>query len=133
MSYSVDGEDNKRNAHTPSEYMTMNDQLLYKLAALDASMNAGFRRLDEKMDRFQSDLHDSQIAANDRINTLDKDMTEQFAFKRARLDKLTDRVTAVETWQRVSMARVAVALSVILILWTVFGPAVRTALGLPNG
>jgi hypothetical protein len=112
--------------------MTMNDQLLYKLAALDASMAAGFRRLDEKMDRFQSDLHDSQIAANDRINQLDKEVTEQFAFKRARIDKIETRIGDVETWQKVSMARVAVALSIILILWTVFGPAVRSAIGLPN-
>ena len=91
MPYSPDHpEENKQNAFSPSHQMNITEQLLYKIAALDASVQSGFRRIDEKMDRFQTDLHDSQISTNDRINNLDKEMNEAILRKRTRIDKLEE-------------------------------------------
>lgn len=141
MPYSVDSDANKENAHSPSVYLNMTEQLLYKIAALDASVQSGFRRIDEKMDRFQTDLHDSQIATNDRINTLDKEVNDALLRKRQRIDKLeemerdhchkiNDRINGVETWQKILTARMTIIGSGILFAWTFIAPFVRHAVGM---
>lgn len=108
----------------------MNEQLMVKLASLDASVQAGFRRLDEKMDRFQTDLHDSQLATNDRINLLDKEMNERFAIKRARDDSQDRRLVDIETWQHVAMAKVGIIVATASIALTLLAPTVRHILGI---
>ena len=137
MPYSLDKEANQENAMSPSEYLTVNEQLMYKLAALDAAVQGGFRRLDEKMDRFQADLHDGQIKTNDRINNLDKETSERFALKRKRIDDIckdihnleTGRIQKLETWQTVAMAKISVAAAVVSTVIVMFAPAIRHALG----
>lgn len=143
MPYSLDSDANKENAQSPSHYYTVTEQLLYKIAALDASVQQGFRRIDEKMDRFQTDLHESQIAVNDRINRLDKETAEAFLRKRQRLDQIEakerkrceevdERFTKIETWQSVSKAQVALLLMGITVIWVIFAPTIRHIFGLPG-
>jgi hypothetical protein len=128
---------------SPSEYLTMNEQLMYKLASLDAAVQGGFRRLDEKMDRFQHDLHEGQIQTNDRISELDKEFTAAIRAKRERIDGLvkeaeivkaeyTKRLVALETWREVAVAKVTMAVGVVVGLWTLVAPAVRGLLGISN-
>lgn len=148
----MDIEANKENPVSPSSVYSMTEQMLYKLAALDASVQSGFRRIDEKMDRFQADLHNGQIATNDRINALDKEMTESFTRKRQRLDELdkvvqrvaieaedrsrrhcediNHRVGKVEEWQKILTARMTIIGGGILAVWTFVAPAIRTAFGM---
>ena len=144
MPYSMDPDENKKNAMSPSEYLTVNEQLMYKLASLDAAVQGGFRRLDEKMDRFQTDLHEGQIATNDRINNLDKEFTSAIKAKRERIDMLVaageiekkaliDRVIKLETWREVALAKVSVGVALIVGLWTFIAPTVRNVLGIANG
>lgn len=155
MSYSLDPTANKENAFSPSSVFSMTEQLLYKLAALDASVHSGFRRMDEKMDRFQSDLHDSQISANDRISALDKETADRFSHKRQRLDEIdrrinneviksedkvrencleiNKRVQELETWNKVLMARAGIVGAMVLAAWTFVAPIIRTAFGVANG
>jgi len=129
---------------TPSEQFSMNEQLLIKLASLDTEMRAGFRRLDEKMDRFQSDLHENQISTNDRMNKLDKEFTEAITFKRVRIDGLEkahndfksevrEELNGINTWQQVAMAKIGVVVTAIAIVWIVFAPTIRNFLGIANG
>lgn len=131
--YSVDADANRTNPLTPSEQLSMQEQLMYKLASLEAAMSAGFRRLDEKMDRFQSDLHENQLLTNDRINNLDKEFTEAIAFKRSRIDAIEKRVGAAETWQQVAMAKMGAVFTFVLLIWTVFAPSIRAIFGISNG
>jgi len=134
---------NQKNPISPSEQFSMNEQLMYKLASLDASVQAGFRRLDEKMDRFQTDLHESQISTNDRINSLDKEFHEAILRKRNRLDSLEgslhafkqemrDQFSEVNTWQQVAMAKIGIITTSIAIVWIVFAPTIRGWLGIAN-
>jgi len=133
MPYNTDPNLNKDNAWSPSEHLTVNEQLMYRLAALDASVTQGFRRLDEKMDRFQADLHANEIAANDRINKLASDVATRFEFKRARIDQIEKRMTTLETWSQVLMGKVAIAVAALIGLWTFIAPTVRGILGISNG
>jgi hypothetical protein len=155
MPYHPDDTDaNRNNPSTPS-HVSLSEQLLYRIASLDATVQQGFRRVDERLDRFQNDLHENQIATNDRINKLDKDVHEQLSFKRGRLDaiekgivsqrekdrtegqKLIDdfngRMTNVETWQKVVVARIGIVTAALVGLWTFIAPTVRAALGIDNG
>ncbi len=122
----------------------MNEQLMYKLASLDAAVTGGFRRLDEKMDRFQSDLHDTQMQTNDRIGQLDKEFAAAIAAKRTRIDGLVQegqtarkevekRITDLETWKHVLVAKMTVACTAVIAVWTVLAPTVREFLGVSNG
>lgn len=133
----------ERTLPTASEQMSMNEQLLYKLAGIDAAMQSGFRRIDEKMDRFQTDLHESQISTNDRINSLDKEVHETFLRKRARMDgqdKLIAELKAkhesdyneIKTWQQVVVAKVGVISTSIALVWVLFAPTIRDFLGISN-
>lgn len=139
----MDADQNKANPITPSE-VTLADQLLYRVASLDATVQSGFRRIDEGMERLRSDFHESQLATNDRINALDKEMHETFAFKRARIDNLVEkgevtktkfeeRISNLETWKAVATARVAVIVGGLFILWTFIAPTIRALIGIPNG
>ena len=143
MTYSLDSEANRHNAHSPSEHLTVNEQLLYKLAALDSAVTQGFRRLDEKMTRFQSDLHENQINTNDRINTLDKEFREAIALKRSRIDALVGeslvratasdlRLTALETWKQVAIAKIGLFMSLVGAVWVFFAPSVRDFFHISN-
>jgi hypothetical protein len=128
----------------PQEYLTMNEQLMYKLASLDQAVQGGFRRLDEKMDRFQHDLHEGQIQTNDRISELDKEFTAAIRAKRERIDNLVKeseivkaayekRMVALETWREVAVAKVTMVTATVVGLWTLVAPAVRSLLGISNG
>jgi hypothetical protein len=143
MPYSVDSDHNKDNSRTPSE-MGLTDQVLYRVASLDASVQTGFRRIDEGMERLRADFHDAQLAVNERISKLDKDVHEQLAFKRARIDglvkegagvreKIEGRITALETWQKVMLARASIVFGAIIALWTFIAPTLRNLLGIANG
>jgi hypothetical protein len=131
--YSVDGEVNKGNPFTPAVGLPLNEQFLYRFSALEEMVRSGFRRIDEGMDRLQKDIHDRQIEVNDRINTLDRETAETFAFKRARIDKLTDRVAELETWSKVLTARLSIAFGTVIIVWTIVAPYIRGLIGIPNG
>lgn len=133
MPYNVDPKENKDNAWSPSEHLTVNEQLMYRLAALDASVTSGFRRLDEKMDRFQTDLHESQIETNDRINKIESEYRSAIALKRARIDALEKRTTVMETWSQVLMGKVTIAVAAVIMLWTFIAPTIRGILGISNG
>ena len=95
------------------------------------------------MDRFQSDLHDSQITTNDRINELDKEFRDAIAFKRQRIDSLVAEGTAarkevekrlidLETWRAVALAKVSVSMAVITTVAMLFAPTIRHILGVAN-
>lgn len=134
----------KRGAWSPSpEYLSMDMQLISKLSSLESTVLAGFRRLDEKMDRFQTDLHESQIQTNDRINTLDKEFNAALAFKRQRIDALEKDLRDAEnemqvglaeinTWQQVAMAKVGIVVTVFGLVWVVLAPTIRGLLGIPG-
>ena len=121
------------NPFTPSDNISLNEQLLYRIASLDASVREGFRRVDERLDRFQSDLHENQIASINRINEVDTDLQKFKEFKRLRVDGIEKRVGELETWTKVMMARVGILITGVAIIWTVLGPTIRAVLGISNG
>jgi DNA anti-recombination protein RmuC len=155
MPYAVDDpESNKENPVSPSVYMSMTEQLLYKIAALDASVNQGFRRIDERLDRVQTDLHESQVTINNRISELDKEFSEDILRKRQRIDDLEKRILAmkaeaeeryrvrceltdrrindIETWQKVIVGKASIVLTLGFAFWTVFAPTIRHFFGISN-
>lgn len=136
MPYSMDPEANKQNPSTPSPLMTLHEQLIYKLAALDASMQSGFRRLDEKMDRFQSDLHDSQIEVNDRINQLRSETDATVLREHTRINALEikqenqckniqSQVDELKNWKTVLTTRMAMVGFGAFAVWAVIGQPVQ--------
>lgn len=144
MPYNVDPEQNKVNPFTPDQAMSLNDQFIYRFSALEETVRSGFRRVDENLNRLTNDLHDRHIEINDRISKLDKEFsealvtmekknTEALAFKRARIDGVTQRVSDLETWSKVLTARLSIAFGAVLCVWTVIAPYIRNVLGVPNG
>jgi predicted nucleic acid-binding Zn-ribbon protein len=129
---------------TQASLVGLTDQLLYKLASLDSTVQQGFRRLDERMDRFQADLHENVITTNDKINNLDKEFREAIAFKRARIDGLVaegqqakkeieKRIGDLETWKAVAVAKISVIMIGLTLAWTLIAPTVRNILGISPG
>jgi hypothetical protein len=131
--YSVDKEANKDNPFTPSPDLPLREQFLYRFSALEEAVRSGFRRLDERMDRLQSELHDRHLEVNDRVSSLEHEFHETIAFKRQRIDGLEKRIIDLETWSKVVTARFAVILAVITVVWTIVAPVIRAAIGVPNG
>lgn len=142
MAYSVDSDKNKENPVTPSVF-GLSEQLLYKIASLDSAVQSGFRRIDENIERIRTDLHDSQLRTNDKVNEVDKRVTADIVHICNRLDtkdregrilveKYNDRMHAVETWQKVAMARASIIGAAIVIVWTFVAPTLRAVLGVPS-
>jgi hypothetical protein len=140
--YSPDPKANRENSETPSPLISLHEQLIYKIASLDAAVQQGFRRLDERMDRMQTDLHDNQINFNDRLVRLESDIDSRFMVKRTRLDNLekdfrefkgavatNDRVTALERWRDIATARVAAVGGVFIIIWAIISKPVENFMG----
>jgi hypothetical protein len=111
-----------------SPLLNLHEQLIYKIAQLDASMQMGFRRLDEKMDRFQSDLHESQIETNNRINKVENEIALQVNTRNLQVEAVEARIGKLETWQAIATAKVSVALAVVIVGWAAFGTAVQNFL-----
>jgi hypothetical protein len=130
--YSVDKDSNKENPFTPSPDLPLREQFLYRFSALEEAVRSGFRRLDERMDRIQTEIHDRQLEVNTRLNDIEKDFRENLAFKRARIDKLEMRISELETWSKVVTARFAVILAVVTVVWTLIAPVLRNMIGVPS-
>jgi hypothetical protein len=111
-----------------SPLLNLHEQLIYKIAQLDASMQMGFRRLDEKMDRFQNDLHENQIETNNRMNKLENEVALHVNTRNLLIEAVEGRVGKLETWQAVATAKVSVALAVVIVAWAAFGTAVQNFL-----
>lgn len=142
MPYSTDPNKNRDNPSSPSEF-SLAEQVLYRVASLDSTVQQGFRRVDENIERLRSDFHDAQLATNDRINNIDKEFREAIAFKRARIDSLVakgeetrqayeKRLVALETWSKVVTAKVAVIMGVITFVAMLLAPTIRHMLGVSN-
>jgi len=144
MPYSSDKDANKENPYSPSRAMSIEDQFLYRFSALEESVRSGFRRMDENFNRMQAEIHDRDLAVHSRITEVEKEMRDQFSFKRARIDRLVSegaiarkeiekRITELETWSKVLTARFAVILAVVTVVWTLAAPLIRGLIGIPNG
>lgn len=122
----------------------MQEQIISKLASLETNVSTGFKHLDEKMSRFQTDLHKSQLDAAEKIADLDKEFTAKMEFKRAKIDTLVAngetvksnierRLIDIETWQKVVMARVGLIAGSATVVFTLLGPTIRQLFGISNG
>ena len=131
--YSPDKDANKDNPFTPSGDFPIREQFLYRFSALEEACRSGFRRIDERMDRLQSELHDRHVEMNLRMDRLESETNETFKIKRARIDATEKRLTDLETWSKVLTARFAVILAVVMAVWTVLAPLIRGVIGVPNG
>lgn len=121
--YSEDKEQNKRNAYTPST-LSLEEQLLYRLGSLESTLEGHFRLLDEK---FESLFRDTAS----RREELARELTT-FKTETNRKEGVVEaRITAVEKWQAAMAIRFAGVATIIIILWTIFGGAVRHAIGVP--
>jgi len=144
MPYSMDPEENKKNAYSPSQQMQIQEQMIYKLAALDSAVNGGFRRLDEKFDRMQSELHDRFMELSSDITRVEAETKARFDLKRTRIDllekeqnrrvdeickDLNKQITDLNSWRDRFVARVSAIGGGVVVLWTIFGDYLRQAIG----
>lgn len=121
--YSMDTEVNKRNPYTPST-LSLEEQLLYRLGSLESTLEGHFRLLDEK---FESLFRDTASRREELARELMIFKTET-----NRKEGVAEaRITAVEKWQTAMAVRFSVAAAIIVVLWTVFGGAIRQAIGVP--
>lgn len=113
---------------------TFEDQMVYRLASLEATLSTSLRRIDEKIDNFQKDFHHrdtnraaAQAALEARFEAA-KEVTN-LSINNLK-DELDDRVKKLEFF-RVELLSKAVGISVIVgLIWVVFGDTVRGALGI---
>lgn len=84
----MDPEANKRNSETPSPGMAMENQLVYKIASLESALSNSLRRLDEKLDRMQTELHDRHVESAQELSRFASSVESRLTLKRARMDAL---------------------------------------------
>src|SRR3982751_1233524 len=95
-----DPKANRDNPFSPSPDLPLREQFLYRFSALEEAVRSGFRRLDERMDRIQTEIHDRTLEINDRQKQFEIEVNERFLIKRTNIDKLKDRVQELETWSK---------------------------------
>jgi chromosome segregation ATPase len=136
MPYSMDSEANKTNSSSPSSVLAVENQLIYKIAAMEATISNSLRRLDEKFDRLQLDLHDRYADLSKDIGMLSgrvesHEQAIQNVKDKAREDiaseagKVADRVDALERWKTAVVTRFSVVCAVIMLFWALFGRSIQ--------
>jgi TolA-binding protein len=114
----MDPDQNKDNPYAPSPLMSLESQLLYKVAGLEQSVRDMTKRLDEKFDRVISEL-------NNKSTDIIKDQTEMSTRFTDHCKKTEDRLKQLEEWRSTVVTRIATIGSGVLVLWTVAGDAVK--------
>lgn len=94
--------------------MVISDQIIYRLATLEATMKGSIQLVNDKLDRMQ------------------KDMSEQRAQMSHDIGEMRGRVEILENWQTKITTRVATVGSIAFGLWALFGDAVKHLLGIPS-
>lgn len=149
----MDKDANRVNSETPSPMVSFDNQIVYRLGTLEATISNSLRRLDEKFDRLQSELHDRHVESTAALTALSHSVDNRFALKRTRIDgiqkelnevknkaevvaeaksevdKLCDRMDRAEKWQTILTTRISVIGGTVILLWTIFGDYVRQAIG----
>jgi chaperonin cofactor prefoldin len=91
-----DGDNMNRTAGTTTPLLALENQLVYKIASLEATISNSLRRLDEKFDRLQTELHDRHIDTSNQIATLASSVESRLTLKRARMDAFEREIQVVK-------------------------------------
>lgn len=98
----------------------LEDQLLFKLGTLEASIISGMRRIDEQLDSLAKSIADHRLEGARDISALG---TKHSA--------LEDRVTKLETWKTYSKARIAGIVIAVSVFWAIWARPVQEFLNGP--
>jgi hypothetical protein len=66
--------------------MAMENQLVYKLASLESTISNSLRRIDEKIDRMQTDMHARHMESAQEMSRFASSVENRLTLKRARMD-----------------------------------------------
>lgn len=73
-----------------SESMSLHEQIIYKLGQVEGSIEAGFKRIDERLERLTSDHSNADV----------------------KISKIEDRVNLLESWADTTKAKTAVLIAI---------------------
>lgn len=88
------------------------NEMLYKLASMEATIKESLRRVDESIKRIEQTIIHDRTLSSDKVKTIE------------------DRLGALEQWKTAFTAKVSVAATGMILVWTFLGNKIQTLMGL---
>lgn len=108
-------------------------QLIYRLASLEATLTNSLKRIDEKIDNFQSDFNHKYTNTAANIAALNVKVELEKETIRKDMQKLEEgfdtRVKQLEFFKTEIVAKAMAAAAVVGLIWAIFGDAFKQTLG----
>lgn len=112
---------------------SLESQIIFRLASLEATLNTSLKGLNEKIDNFQKDFNHKHVNTATAIASVDTRLDavkEQFEKKlEDNRREIHERVTKLEFFKTEILAKAAALAFGISALWLIFGDALKRALG----
>src|SRR5688500_7654327 len=112
---------------------SMESQMIYRLASLEATLANSLKRIDEKIDSFQKEFHHrdtnraAQIAALEvKVETVKEESRKN---SRAVQDELDTRVRRLELFRTELLAKAAAVSVLIGAAWVIFSEPLKRLFG----
>lgn len=114
-------------------YPSFENQMIYRLASLEATVTTSLRRIDEKIDSFQKDFHQKHTNQEAKVAAIDAKLeAHKEANREAFLvleDKYDERIKNLEFFKKELVAKAMAVAAVIGLAWAVFGDAIQSSVG----
>jgi hypothetical protein len=112
---------------------SIESQIIYRLASLEATVNTSLRNIDDKLDTLTRDFHHKDVNRATQIAALDTRITATKELFEKRLEEnkeqINQRVTKLEFFRTELLSKSMAVAAVVGLIWVVFGDAAKKLIG----
>ena len=94
---------------------SIENQLIYKVSALESTIKEGMERIHEKIDTLQS-----------YISRKHDEIIKDFSKLEERVEKQQEEINKLKQWKAIVVTRATMITAGMAIFWTIFGGAINT-------
>lgn len=113
---------------------SLESQIIFRLASLEATMTTSLKGINDKIDTFQKDFHHKHVNTATAITAVDTrlDAIKEQMEKKIEENKkeIHERVTKLEFFKTEILAKAAGVAAVICLVWILLGDTLKRAIGM---
>ena len=114
-------------------YASFENQMIYRLASLEATVTNSLKRIDEKIDGFQKEFHHKHTNQEAKTAALEAKLEATKENNRLMWEQVRgeydDRITKLEFFKTELVAKAMAVAAVIGLGWAVFGDLIQNTMG----
>lgn len=112
---------------------SLESQIIFRLASLEATVNTSLHNINEKLDNLQKDFHHKDVNRATQITAVDTRLSSEVKQIYERIDRnseqVNNRITKLEFFKTEILAKATAAAAVVGLIWVMFGDVVKQLVG----